>query len=405
MTQSFPVPRTCPYEPPPEYARLREEGPLVRAELPGGQVWLVTRHSEAQQVLIDPRISTNPTNPGHPMAALVIESPSEEELRFREKYQQGHFGDMDPPGHTLYRRLLIPEFTVRQVKEMRPGIQEDVDRLIDDMLKQGSSADLVEAFALAVPSLTICRMLGLPEAGGDFFRDRMNTMIAVGSSSTQEAVTAAAEVWEYLDVLVTKAEREPGDNLVGRLVTAAGQSEEISHDALVGMTIQLLVAGHETTANMISLGVLTLLRNPGHLAALRDDPAGWPTAVEELLRYLSIVDWVGFDRVATEDVEIGGQVVRAGEGLFVLGASANRDARVFDRPDDLDLRRGARNHMAFGYGVHQCLGQNLVRAELEIAYRTLFERIPGLRVVGADDDLPFKYAGAIFGVRELPVAW
>ncbi|MGW4425267.1 cytochrome P450 [Streptosporangium sp. NPDC004631] len=365
----------------------------------------MTRHAEAQQVLGDPRISTDPATPGHPMAAMTAEVPSEEEQRIRARFQAGQFIDMDPPRHGVYRRMLIPEFSVRRVREMRPGIQEVTDRLIDGMLEQGSSADLVEAFGMALPSMVTCRLLGIPDADRDFFQSRTREMIDAGVGSPRGGITAAVEVWNYLDDLITKAGRRPGDDLVGRLVTARRETGELSHDEMVGMTFLLLVAGHETTANMIPLGVLTLLRDPGQLAGLRADPAGWPSAVEELLRYHSIVDWVGFDRVATEDMEIGGQAVRAGEGIFVLGASANRDPRVFERPDELDVRRGARNHVAFGYGVHQCLGQNLARAELEIAYRTLFERIPGLRVVGDDDELPFKYDRVVFGMGSLPVAW
>ncbi|WP_239513681.1 cytochrome P450 [Streptosporangium sp. 'caverna'] len=405
MTQSFPVPRSCPFAPPPEYERLREEAPLVGADLPGGKVWLVTRHAEAQQVLSDTRISTDPATPGHPMAMLSELSHSDEEEEAIAKFHVGQFIDMDPPEHDVYRRMLIPEFSVRRIREMRPGIQEVVDRLIDDMLEQGPSADLVEAFGLAVPSLVICGLLGVPYADRDFFQSRTRTMVSTSTYDPQASMIAAMKIRDYLDGLITEAEREPGDNLIGRLVTARRETGELSHDALVGMVFLLLVAGHETTANMIPLGVLTLLRDPGQLAGLRADPDGWPLAVEELLRYHSIVDWLAFDRVATEDMEIGGQAVRAGEGIFVLGASANRDPRAFERPDELDLRRGARNHVAFGYGVHQCLGQNLARAELEIAYRTLFERIPGLRVVGEDDELPFKYGGAIFGLHALPVAW
>ncbi|MEU6741688.1 cytochrome P450 [Streptosporangium sandarakinum] len=405
MAQSFPVPRTCPFAPPAEYAGFREQAPLVPAELPGGPVWLVTRHAEAQRVLTDPRISTSPATPGHPVTRLSAEPPSEEERRAFERFQAGQFIDLDPPEHDVYRRMLIPEFSVRRVREMRPGIQEVADRLIDDMLDRGSPADLVEAFGLAVPSLVICDLLGVPYADHDFFQSRTRTMVTAAFDDMRAARTAGMEIWEYLDRLVTAAERSPGDDLIGRLVTARRETGELDHDALVGMTFLLLVAGHETTANMIPLGVLTLLRHPGQLDALRADPAGWPDAVEELLRFHSIVDWVAFDRVATEDMEIGGQAVRAGEGIFVLGASANRDPRAFDRPDELDVRRGARNHLAFGYGVHQCLGQNLARAELEIAYRTLFERIPGLRVVGEDAELPFKYGGPIFGLHSLRVAW
>ncbi|MFI6175184.1 cytochrome P450 [Nonomuraea sp. NPDC051191] len=400
MAQHFPVQRTCPFAPPPEYARLREQGPLVRAALPGGEVWLVTRHAEAQRVLSGEGISTNPATPGHPNTLLTPEPPSPEQAETLRESATGHFIDLDPPEHTRFRKLLIPEFTVRRVRELRPSIQRLVDELIDDMLAKGPEAELVEAFGLALPSLVICRLLGVPYAEHEFFQSRTRLIVSA-TEDPAAGYTAMMEIRSFLDELVTAAERAPKDDLLGRLVTGG----QLTHQELVGVIFLLLVAGHETTANMIPLGVLTLLRHPAQLAALRADPAGWPMAVEELLRYHSVVDWVAFDRVSTRDQEIGGQRVGKGEGIFVLGASANRDERVFDRPDEFDVARGARHHVAFGYGVHQCLGQNLARAELEIALRTLFERVPGLRVTVADEDVPAKYDGVVFGLKALPVAW
>ncbi|MGW4792246.1 cytochrome P450 [Nonomuraea sp. NPDC004297] len=400
MAHSFPLPRTCPFAPPPEYEHMREQAPLVRTSLPGGDVWLVTRHAEARQVLAGTGISTSPATPGHPNAAFHTEPPSPERAQAMEAFMAGHFIDLDPPEHTRFRRLLIPEFTVRRVREMRPGIQEIVDGLIDDMLAKGPGAELVEAFGLAMPSLVICRLLGVPYAEREFFQSRTREMLANGDDP-DVGQTAALEIREFLDRLVTEAERAPADDLLGRVIT----SGRLTHDEVVGVMFLMLVAGHETTANMIPLAALTLLRHPGQLAALRANPEGWPAAVEELLRYHSIVDWVAFDRVAAADQEIGGQLVRKGEGIFVLGASANRDERAFERPDEFDVARGARHHVAFGYGVHQCLGQNLARAELEIALRTLFERMPTLRVTVADDKLAAKYDGPIFGLTSLPVTW
>ncbi|NUR86756.1 MAG: cytochrome P450 [Nonomuraea sp.] len=394
MAQNFPVQRTCPYAPPAEYARMREQAPLVRAALPGGEVWLVTRHAEARRVLSGEGISTSPATPGHPHSVIAPGQAEPPEV------PAGHFIDLDPPEHTRFRKLLIPEFTVRRIKELRPSIQRLVDELIDDLVAKGAEAELVEAFGLALPSLVICRLLGVPYEEHEFFQSR--TRVIVSAADDPAAGQAAMrEIHGFLDGLVTAAARHPADDLLGRLITGG----QLSHDELVGVIFLLLVAGHETTANMIPLGVLTLLRHPAQLAALRADPGGWPMAVDELLRYHSVVDWVAFDRVSTEDQEIGGQLVRKGEGIFVLGASANRDERAFERPDEFDVARGARHHVAFGYGVHQCLGQNLARAELEIALRTLFERLPGLRVTVADEDLPAKYDGVIFGLKALPVAW
>ncbi|NUP83214.1 MAG: cytochrome P450 [Nonomuraea sp.] len=400
MAQNFPVQRTCPYSPPAEYERMREQAPLVRADLPGGEVWLVTRHAEARRVLSGEGISTNPATPGHPNTLLTPEPPSRERSETLAESAAGHFIDLDPPEHTRFRKLLIPEFTVRRIKELRPSIQRLVDELIDDMVAKGEEAELVEAFGLALPSLVICRLLGVPYEEHEYFQSRTRLIVSA-SEDPAAAYTAMTEIRAFLDDLVTAAERAPEDDLLGRLIMGG----RLTHQELVGVIFLLLVAGHETTANMIPLGVLTLLRHPAQLAALRADPGGWPMAVDELLRYHSVVDWVAFDRVSTEDQEIGGQLVRKGEGIFVLGASANRDERAFERPDEFDVARGARHHVAFGYGVHQCLGQNLARAELEIALRTLFERLPGLRVTVADEDLPAKYEGVIFGLKELPVAW
>ncbi|WP_433928488.1 cytochrome P450 [Sorangium cellulosum] len=391
---AFPMPRRCPYAPPPEYESLRDKAPLVRVSFRDGPpIWVVTRHAEARDVLTDRRISTDPTRPGHPFAAMAGTAQE----------QAGQFIDMDPPEHDVYRRMLAGEFSARRIRELGSFIQGVVNERIDE-ISRGREADLVESFAFPIATLVICQLLGVPYEDRAYFQSRTNRMIA-GFFSTEEAMRARAELWGYLDDLVTAAESRPGDDLIGRLATERRATGELSHDALVGMVFLLLVAGHETTANMLSLGVFTLLQNPGALAELRARPELWPDAVEELLRYHSIVDWVAFDRVALEDIEIGGQRVRAGEGLFVLGASANRDERAFASPDDFDIHRSARHHLAFGYGIHRCLGQNLARAELEIGYRTLFERLPALRIVGDVEALPFKYDRRTFGLYRLPVAW
>ncbi|GAA3098451.1 cytochrome P450 [Nonomuraea salmonea] len=323
-----------------------------------------------------------------------------EEIAAAHQLSVGFFIDHDPPEHTRFRRLLISEFTVRRVREMRPGIQRLADELLDDMTAKGDEGELVEAYGLALPSLVICRLLGVPYADHDFFQSRTRMMVDAGADERARR-SATYEIRSYLADLVTDVVAAPEDDLLGRLATGG----KLTAEELTGVAFLLLVAGHETTANMIPLSAYTLLRNPDQLAALRENPGGWPAAVEELLRYHSIVDWVAFDRVAVEDQEIGGQLVRKGEGVYVLGASANRDERAFERPDDFDVQRGARHHVAFGYGVHQCLGQNLARAELEIALRTLFERLPGLRVTATEEELGLKYGKAIFGLTRMPVAW
>ncbi|GAA1681950.1 cytochrome P450 [Fodinicola feengrottensis] len=395
--QTFPMRRQCPYAPPPEYAGLRAAGPVARVRFPSGVTgWVVTRHEEARQVLTDRRISTDSSRPDWPQI-----QPGEQD---RAAPRDGFFIDMDPPEHDIYRRMLISEFSVPRLNAMRPGIQRTVDELIDQLLASGRSADLVEAFTLAVPSLVICQLLGVPYEDHEYFQSRTRKLVSLDADPA-EATAAVGEIWQYLDQLVTRAERQPGDNLIGRLVAERLSSGELSHDGLVGMSLLLLVAGHETTANILSLGVLTLLDKPESLASLRANPADWPGTVEELLRFHSIVDWAAFDRMAIEDLELGGQLIRAGDPIFVLGGSVNRDDRLFPNPDDFDITRPGRRHLAFGYGVHQCLGQNLARAEMDIALRTLFDRVPGLALGVPVEELSFKYDAAIFGLHRLPVVW
>jgi len=396
--QPFPVQR-CPFDPPAEYAAMRGTAPIVPIRLPAGRtVWAVTRHAEAQRLLTDPRISTDTTREGFP--TLTGEDSRE---RVADTHP-GMFIDMDPPEHDVYRRMLISEFSVKRIRAMRPGIEKTAHELIDAMLAGDRPADLVADFGLALPSLVICQLLGVPYEDREVFQSRTRRMVEL-VDAPEAARAAVMEIHGYLDDLVTRAEAEPGDDLLGRLVRERRATGELRHDELVGMMFLLLVAGHETTANMIPVSVLTLLRHPEQLAALKDDPALWPGAVDELLRYQSVVDWAAFDRMAIADIPVGDRTIRAGDGVFVLGFSANRDERAFPEPDAFDIHRGARNHVAFGYGVHQCLGQNLARAELEIALRALFERIPDLRAAADIADLPFRYGAPIFGLAAFPVTW
>jgi cytochrome P450 len=271
------------------------------------------------------------------------------------------------------------------------------------MLAGPRQADLVEAFSLPVPSLVICELLGVPYGDHDFFQQCTSRMLS-RTAGPQERNDAFRNFRSYLDELVTKKEADPGEDLLGRQVSKQREDGAVDHKALVSLAFLLLLAGHETTANMISLGTMALLENPDQLDAIRKDPGKTLGAVEELLRYFTIAD-TATARLATEDVEIGGTLIRAGEGILALGYSANRDPEAFDRPDELDLDRGARHHVAFGFGAHQCLGQNLARMELQIVFDTLFRRLPNLRIAAPIDELPFKNDAAVFGLHSLPVTW
>jgi cytochrome P450 len=305
---------------------------------------------------------------------------------------------MDPPEHGPARRAITGEFTVRRVAELRPRIQEIVDELIDAMLAGPQPVDLVRAFSLPVPSLVICQMLGVPYADHDFFQAHTATLVNRDTPPDELQETMKA-LWAYLAELVHGKIREPGDDVLSRRLADGADAEDV-----IGLAFLLLVAGHETTANMISLGVLALLERPEQLAALLADPSRTPMAVEELLRYFTIVEY-GNSRVATDDVELAGTTIRAGEGVVSLSNTADHDPEIFPDADRLKLDRGARNHLAFGYGRHQCLGQNLARLELEIVFSTLFRRMPSLRLAVPAGELPFKNDAEIYGIHRLPVTW
>jgi cytochrome P450 len=394
----FPMTRSAPFDPPPAYAQLRAEAPVSRAVLPGGRpVWLISGHENVRQILADPRVSSDRTRSGFPMIVQV----SPEQLRKSMSFGRSLIGS-DPPEHTAQRRMLITEFTVRRVQAMRPRIEQIVNERIDAMLAGDQPADLVKALALPVPSLVICELLGVPYADRDFFQERTKLLLR-RSSGQADREAASNELTSYFDQLIKAKAADPGDDLLGRLILRNRETEVFSHDLLVGLSTLLLVAGHETTANVIALGTLALLEHPDQLVALTADPALVPAAVEEMLRYLNIVE-AGF-RVATADIEIAGTVIRAGEGLVALAASANRDDSAFGHSGVFDIERGARHHVAFGYGIHQCLGQNLARMELDVVFRNLFRRIPGLHLAIPVADVPFKGDSIIYGVHELPVAW
>ena len=392
---AFPMTRRCPFDIPAEYRRLDDDG-ITRVRLPSGQLaWAVTSHAHARQLLADPRLSSRRSRPGFPRLSAL---PPDQAGQFDPSLL-----GMDPPRHTEIRRPIITEFTVKKVQRMRPRIQSIVDDHITAMLAGPKPADLITDLALPVPSLVICELLGVPYADHGFFQDRSHAFLDTALTA-QEHLTALQELTDYLDKLVSRAEDNPGDDLLGRLIVKNRAADNYDHDDTVTLAWLLLLAGHETTANMIGLGTAAVLRDPDQLAELRADPSLWPGAIEEMLRYFTITDFVP-SRLAVEDIEIGGLTIRAGEAVVLLTAAADRDPAAFDDPDRLDIHRGSRHHLAFGYGVHQCLGQNLARLELEVVFTTLFDRIPGLRAAGDLDALPAKDKSVIYGLESLPVTW
>ncbi|MEU3957294.1 cytochrome P450 [Streptomyces achromogenes] len=395
----FPMRRACPFSPPAAYAELRETAPVSRARLKvnGKPAWLVTRHDLYKKLLGDDRVTANLKLPGYP-----LQVPVPDEILQSVPLT---FLSMDPPDHTVQRRMLAPEFSVRRMRELRGRVQQIVDEQIDRMLEKGAGGpvDLVTALALPVPSLVICELLGVPyEDHGRF--EEWAWAIMNHDISEEDRGRAHYELDRYVDGLVTAKESEPGDDMISRLIEFNRQTPAVEHSDIVSMSKLMLVTGHETTANMIALGVLALLEHPDQLAAVRAEPELMPRAVEELLRFFSISD-AGTARVAREDIELGGVTIRAGEGILPLNNAANHDPRVFPDPDRLDVRREARSQLAFGYGVHQCIGQNLARMELDVVYSTLFDRIPTLRLATPVEELRFKDDAIVYGLYELPVTW
>lgn len=390
---TFPQNRSCPYHPPTPYAPLREARPLSRVSLYDGRsVWIVTGHAVARELLVDPRLSTDHENQAFPM-------PTERFARLSNR-RTALLG-VDDPEHNTQRRRLIPSFTVKRITALRPQIQQTVDRLLDAMTEQGPPAELVSAFALPVPSMVICALLGVPYADHDFFEAQSRRLLRGPAAADTE--DARGRLHDYLGRLIDRKRKDPGDGLLDELIQQQLREGPVNRRELISMAAILLVAGHETTANMISLGTFTLLQHPEQLAELRAEDSLMPTAVEELLRFLSIAD--GMLRVATEDIEVAGTTIRADEGVVFSTSLINRDTAAYAEPDALDWHRSARHHVAFGFGIHQCLGQNLARAEMEIALRTLFDRLPGLRLAAPAGTIPFKAGDTIQGMLELPVAW
>ncbi|MFI6575513.1 cytochrome P450 [Nocardiopsis sp. NPDC050513] len=287
---------------------------------------------------------------------------------------------------------------------LKPRVQEIVDEHVDAMLAGPRPVDLVRALSLPVPSLVISELLGVPYSDHEFFQTNSATLVS-HTATPEEQRNATVALAVYLDKLLQDKEADPADDLLSRQILRQREDNgEVDRTDLMGLSFLLLSAGHETTANMISLSVLKLAQEPAAREAIRQDPAKTLPAVEELLRYFTIAEQA-VGRVASEDLELGGQVIPAGDGVVPLAHAANRDPRAFTDPDAFDIDRGARNHLTFGYGPHQCVGQNLARLELQIVLDTLLRRIPGIRPAVPVEELPFKHDAIVYGIHEFPVTW
>lgn len=403
MTSTVPVPHGLPternagpFDPPREITELRAARPVSPLIFPDGHAgWLVTGYEEVRQLLADTRFSSR-----QDIGVLHALDASPDMPVQTEPSPQipGMFVAMDPPQHTRLRRKLISAFTVKRMKQLEEHIIEIAERQLDEMARLTPPVDLVREFALPLPSLVICEMLGVPYADRDTFQTN-SAKFLVRDQPLEEKMAAYGAMMTFLAGLVTGKRAEPGDDILSDLA----RDEDLSIEELTGISFLLLLAGHETTANMLSLGTFALLEHPGQLAELRADPDLVPDAVEELLRYLAVADI--FYRYATEDLELGGETIPAGSTVVVSLLAANRDPRRFDDPDTLDVHRKARGLVSFGHGVHQCLGQQLARVEMRAGFAALIRRLPTLALAVPAEEVKLRTDMNIYGVHELPVTW
>ncbi|GII95635.1 cytochrome P450 [Sinosporangium siamense] len=373
-------------------ARLRLDDPVARRLHPGTSdgVWLVSRYDLVRGVLADTRWSSG------------VGNKDESAMTFGDVAgPPGMFISQDPPEHTFYRRMLTGKFTLARMNRLRPRIEQIVTEQLDELERMPRPADLVQGFALPVPSLVICELLGVPYDQRDKFQ-RTSAILLSLTATPEEMLEAQREFIEFLSGFVAEQRVKPDDALIGDLIRDHG--DELSDDEIVQIALLLLVAGHETTANMIGLGVLLLLRHPDQAALVREGGEATKGAVDELMRYLSIVDQVMVRR-ATETLPLHNRTAKEGDYVLLSLASANRDPQLCADPDRFDVTRPKVPHVAFGFGPHQCLGQNLARLELEIAYSAVLRRFPDLALAVPLEEVPFRTDMAIYGVHKLPVTW
>ncbi|MET8428585.1 cytochrome P450 [Nocardia sp. NPDC004860] len=381
-------------DPHPTALKLLREEPISRVRLPyGGEAWLVTRYADVRSVLSDPRFGRAATV-GREDVPRVRETPAMPNIPT----------SMDPPELTRLRKLTMTAFTTRRVQELRPRTEEIVEDMLTAMAAAGSPADLVEALALPVPVTVICEMLGVPPQDQHRFRDFSDAIMSTTAVPDEERVAALAAVAEYLTEQIAERRAHPTDDLLGALVAARDNDDRLSEDELITLGLTLLVAGHETTANQIANFVYVLL-TAGEWDRLRADPDLVPAAVEELLRYIQLGNGGAFPRIAVEDVELSGTLIRAGEAVFVDLAIANRDETVFPDPDTMDLTRHHNSHLAFGHGFHHCVGAQLARLELHVTLTALLRRFPNLRLAVPADEVEWKTGMLLRGPKALPVVW
>jgi len=379
-------------DPVPELARRRAEQPISRLQYPiGPPVWLVTSYADSRAILGDhARFSSD-----------FAKMTAGEDLDVLAALNPGGLGFTDPPDHTRLRKMLTPEFTMRRLRRLIPRIEGIIDDRLDAMEASDKPVDLVDLFAVPIPSLVISELLGVPYPDRDEFqRLSMSRFDFLGD--IEGCLGAVQETLDYLGGLVTEQRKNPGDNLLGMLVREHG--DNITDDELTGLADGILIGGHETTASMLALGALHLMTSPEHFAMIRDSDEHVDSVVDELLRYLTVVQ-VAFPRIALEDVELSDHTIAAGEVVLCSLSGANRDPKLGPDMDKVNPFREMPPHFAFGYGLHRCVGAELGRMELRMAYPALLRRFPNLKLAVPFEELKFRELSIVYGVESLPVTW
>lgn len=396
IAPTYPMRRQNPIDPPVEIGELREQRPITKVRIwDGTEPWLVTRYDDVRDVLADQRFSADFSQPGYPGSSVAVKLSRE---------VSPWFVNMDDPAHAVYRRMLTAEFAVKRIEAYRPMVLRLVEELLSEMEKMPRPVDLVQVFALALPSLVVCEILGIPYQDREFWQESAKALFDV-SSTPEVGAKADADLRAYLASILEDKRRNPGDDLLSRLDQKYIATGQLKPKDASAMALLLLVAGHETTANMIALGTMVLLDHPDQAAAVfSGDTETVAGAVEELLRLLTVVH-TGRRRVAIADMDLSGVHIKPGEGVIASEPAANRDPAQFESPDTLDIHRENNHHLAFGYGVHRCLGQPLARLELQLAYPALLQRFPHLRIAVPQEELQFRDSMIVYGVSALPVEW
>jgi cytochrome P450 len=391
----FPFTRDRQFALPPQYAEAHQGCPVMPVRLWNDQkAWLLTKHADFCSVLVDPRFSGEFARPDFPCVT--------EARRSIDKAERAFVG-MDNPRHDHYRRMLTKEFTAKRMLALTPKIEAITDDLLDAIEAKGPPTDLVAALAVEMPALVMCALFGSPYEDHTYIAKCASGRHGL-SQSPETAAKSAADLVEYCRQLIAKKEAEPADDMLSRVIQEYVLTDQLSREDLADMCSMILRAGHDTTTNMIGLGTLLLLQHPDQLARLKAEPELIASAVDELLRYLSPVQFAP-RRVALEDAEVNGTHIRKGDGIFAVNAAANRDEAEFPNPHEFDIGRDASNHLAFGYGIHRCLGQGLARIELQVVFPKLLARFPNLHLAEPLESVPFKYDSQIYGLYKLPLAW